>query len=149
MLHGALIRLPDALNVESLNGLVWERRQNDSTLKSIIQFEGVPFQVADRTAHQSLAIHEHVVQQPVMTDNNGRFSINFEDAIAPSWATCFIMPGIAVVSKLSHRPFIIDIINHGSNHNWQRLVVPAKEIAINTARMSADHPDQWIRAFSS
>lgn len=144
MLHGSLIRLPDGLDVTSLNGLVWARRQNDTNLRSILQFEGVPFPVAGRTAHQATVIHEHIVQQPVMTENGGRFTITYADAVVPSWANCFIMPGIAIVSKLSHRPFVVDIVNHGAN---PRLVIPAKEIAINTARMSADHRDQWIRAF--
>lgn len=147
MLHAALIRLPDGLDVADLNGYIWERTQNNTTLRSIIQFEGVPIRAADRTAFQALAIHERIIQQPVMRQEGGRYTIGFADAVAPSWATCYLLPNLAIVSKLSHRPFVVDIVNHGSNGHNARLVVPAKEVAINTARMSADHPDQWIRAF--
>lgn len=148
MLSGAIIKLPDDLDINQLNGLVWEREHNDNTLKSIIQFEGAPLKISNMTVHQALAIHEHVIQQPIMDENNGRYSINYQEVVTPYWANCFFSSGLAIVDRLNHRPFVIDIINHGFNNNGRRLVVPAHEVAIDTARMSNDHRDQWIRAFS-
>lgn len=143
MLSGALLKLPLDLEVRRLDRLMWEREKNGRTLRSVIQFEGAPFIISDLTVHPALAIHERLVMQPVLAENDGRYSIGYQENVAPSWATCHFTSGWGVVDKLVHRSFVEDIINHGL-----RLPVPVHGVAIDTARISVDHRDQWIRAFS-
>jgi hypothetical protein len=142
MLSGSLLKLPADLDIARLNRLVWAREYNGRTLRSVIQFEGPPIRLLDMSVQQALAIHEHRVMQPVLEENNGIYSINYEDAIVPIWARCYFISELGIVDKLYYRSFVADIINHGL-----RLIVPTHDVAIDTARMWRDHRGHWVRAF--
>ncbi|MEM2130462.1 MAG: hypothetical protein QXZ70_07685 [Candidatus Bathyarchaeia archaeon] len=137
------MKLPADLDVTRLDGLVWAREYNRRQLRSVIQFEGVPFRISDMDVYPALAIHERVIMSPVLAENNGRYSVGYTETVVPSWANCYFASGFGVVDKLANRSFVEDTINHGL-----RLVIPVHGVAIDTARLSFDHRDQWIRSFS-
>lgn len=144
MLSGALLRIPDDLDIERLNGVNWEREENDLTLRSVIQFQERPIVVdRDTTAEVALAIHQEIKREPALIEENGRYSILHHDTVATRWAYIHVLHGLVVVDKLENRSFVRQTINNGLN-----LSTRAHDVLLDTARMTIDHADQWVRGFS-
>lgn len=143
MLSGALVKLPEDLEINKLDGVVWRREERGQTLKSIIQFQGQPIKTRDITAQLAIAIHEKIVKRPILEEVDGKFSLSQIDVIEPSWANIYIVPGFVVVDSKDSRPFVRDIINKGL-----RLSPRAHDVFLNVAKMAQDHEGQWIRSFS-
>lgn len=144
MLSGALIKLPEELDINLLNGLKWEREWGDRSLKSVIQFqEGGTITLRDMTINTALAINEDPAKQPIIDDYQGRYSVSFIDTINVIWSNIYIISGLVVVDSISNRSFVRETINKGL-----KLTNTAHDVALNTAQMARDHADQWVRAFS-
>jgi hypothetical protein len=147
MLTGALLKLPDLLDVALLDRLIWARKSSGLDLRSVIQFDNNPIQVDQMTLQEASAIHEHIVPQAVLVEENGRFKITYNDAIAPIMCKCYFAHGLAVVTKLAHRIFVQNTINHGLRDKGVAMIIPVHDIAINTGRLWLDHQNHWIRSF--
>jgi len=144
MLAGALIRTPEDLAIERLNGANWERRDNDLTLRSVIQFQDRRIVVDENTtAEEALAIHQEIGLEHTLVEESGRYSIVHQDVVMTRWAYIHIVRGLVVVDKLSNRGFVQQIINNGLN-----LTDRAHSIFLDTTRMARDHANQWVRGFS-
>lgn len=142
MLSGALIRIPEDLDVERLDGVIWEREDREQTLRSLIQFHERSILVdGNTTAEAALAIHQEIGIEPTLVEEEGRYSIMHHDTVVTTWAYIYVVPSLVVVDKLGNRGFVRQIINNGLN-------LSAHNIYLDTARMARDHANQWVRGFS-
>lgn len=140
MLSGALIKLPDDLEIERLDGINWEREEYGLSLRSLIQFQ----EPGDTTAQAALAIHQYVGREAtLLEEEDGRFSILHHDTVMTIWAYIYVVRGFVVADRLENRVFVQQIINKGLN-----LSDGAHGVYLDTARMARDHADQWVRGFS-
>jgi hypothetical protein len=142
MLSGALIKLPDDLDIKKLDGVKWEREHRGRQLTSVIQFQE-SFSAGEETAAKALVIHQSPGREAIIDDSGGKYSITYIDSVDTTWANIFVVPGFVVVDSLENRAFVREIINRGL-----KLTNPAHEVALDTAKMAQDHVDQWIRGFS-
>lgn len=143
MLSGALIKLPEDLQIESLNGARWEREDNGEELTSVIQFQDQHIVVdSDTTAELALAIHQEIKKEPVLIEEHERYSILYQDAVRIRWAHIYIFDSLTVVDRLANRDFVRKIINKGLDLSSAHLVY------LDTSRMAVDHVDHWVRGFS-
>lgn len=144
MLSGALIRTPENFEIETLNGVSWERENNDLTLRSVIQFQEHRIIVdVDTTAEAALAIHEDIVMEPVLVEEDGTYRIIHRDAVKTKWAHIYVVRGYVVVDRLGNRGFVREIINRGLN-----LTTRAHNVFLDTTRMVRDNANHWVRGFS-
>jgi len=143
MLSGALIKLPDGINIDRFNGLKWEREERGRPLKSIIQFQEMIPRSADPNVRWMLVIHESLGKTPIVNENNGIYSISYVDSTMPTWAYAYVVPDFIIVDRLENRDFVGEIINKGL-----KLTNPVHDVALNTHKMSIDYKGQWIRGFA-
>jgi hypothetical protein len=143
MLSGALIKLPDGINIERFNGLKWERQERDQPLKSVIQFQEIVPRITDRRVKWMLVIHERLEKTPIVDERNGIYSISYVDSTTPAWAYAYVVPDFIIVDRLENRDFVGEIINKGL-----KLTNPVHNVALDTRRMSRDYRGQWIRGFA-
>lgn len=143
MLSGALIRLPEDLAIETLDGAVWEREERGLELKSVIQFQGRPVRVdRDSTAELALAIHQEIVKEPALGEENGRYLVSYQDTTVTKWAYIYLFQNFVVADRLANRGFVREIINKGLNLPHRSHIV-----YLDTARMVTGRADQWVRGF--
>ena len=143
MLSGALVKLPDGINIERFNDLKWERRERDQTLRSIIQFQQMIPRSADPNIKWMLVIHESLSKEPIVSENNGIYSISYVDSTMPTWAYAYVVPDFIIVDRLQNRDFVNEIINKGL-----KLTNPVHNVELNTHKMTIDYKGQWIRGFA-
>ena len=144
MLSGALIRIPDDLEIERLDGVIWQREENDLALKSVIQFREPIVVDRDTTAQAALAVHQEIGMEPALIqEEDGRYRVMHHDTVMTKWAYVYIVHGFVVADRLANRGFVVQIINKGMN-----LSVGAHTVSLDTARMAQDHANQWVRGFS-
>lgn len=144
MLSGALIRIPDDLAIERLDGLTWERGENNRALTSVIQFREPIVVDRDTNAQSALAVHQEIGMEPALIQGeDGRYRVTHHDTVMTKWAYIHIVHGFVVADRLANRSFVIQIINNGLNQP-----VGAHNIHLDTARMTRDHANQWVRGFS-
>lgn len=144
MLSGALIITPENLETERLNGVRWERRENDLSLKSVIQFQDRRISVdRETTAEEALAIHEEIGMEHRLIEEDGRYRVLYYDAVATKWAYIYVLPGLVVVDRLENRDFVLQIINRGLGVAYR-----AHSVILDTARMARNNVNQWVRGFS-
>ena len=145
MLSGALLRIPDDLEIERLNGDTWKREENNETLTSVIQFQERPIFVdSDTTVETALAIHQEITIEPTLVRENGRYEIVYNDTVKTKWAHIYVCPGHVVVDRLGNRGFVGQIFNRGTVN----LSARAYNVYLDTARIARDHANQWVRGFS-
>lgn len=149
MLSGALIKIPEDFDIQRLSGTNWSRASGDLTLQSVIQFNERTITMDTRIRAQiALAIHQYVKIEPsLIQETDGRYTIIDHDVIKTTWSNIYVVQGFVVVDRLENRSFVIQIINKGLA-NGSNLGIAAHDIYLDTARMVANHPDQWIRGFS-
>jgi len=143
MFSGALIRLPEEIDINRLDGLRWERRQGGQDLKSVMQFQGSIIRSGDIEAKEALAIHESPGKQAIIDESEGKYKISYIDVVNTVWANIYVVPGFVVVDSLENRSFVRDIINKGLNPPKR-----AHDVVLNTAKMAEDHAGQWVRSFA-
>ena len=143
MLTGALLKLPQNLDVNDIDGLTWDRTKNDNPLKSIIQFDGNSFNFANIKVHPAIAIHERLTNRPKLVEESGKYEIGYSEEVVPIWAKCHFSKGFGIVDTLINRFFVLDIIRHGITSK-----IPVVEYAIDTARIASDHKNHWLQTFS-
>ena len=142
MQSGALIQLPEDLEIEKINKCRYDRVYSEIPLKGVIQFEGPPSRSRDMVFQQAIAMYEKLVPQPVIEEDQGTYRIVSRDTVVATWAAVYITAGLVVVASLEDRSFVRDIINKGL-----KLQDPSHDVVLNTYKMSIDHPDQWVRGF--
>ena len=143
MLSGTLIKIPDTIPIERLNGLTWEREERNFSLRSVIQFQEAS---SNRNAspNSAMAIHQRVGREVTLGERNGIYFLDSEDVVRTVWANIQIIAGLIIVDRGDNTGFVKEIINRG-------LFLPrntAHNVYIDTSAMARDHPDQWIRGFS-
>ena len=144
MLAGALIKLPENINVADLNGLVWAREENGIQVRSVIQFQEYSQMGENLRAQAALVIHQQIGTEKFLDNSDGRYFVNSRDTIMTSWADIHAVMGLIIVDSVSSRTFVREIINKGLNLASNA----AHEVYLDTEKMARDHPDQWTRAFS-
>jgi hypothetical protein len=149
MLSGALIKIPDDFDIQRLNGTIWSRLSGELTLQSVIQFsEGTIVMDRETRAQAALAIHQDIRIEPTLIqESDGRYSIIHHDVVKTAWSNIYAAQGYIVVDRLENRSFVRQIINRGLS-SGSGLGITAHDVYLDTARIVANHPDQWIRGFS-
>jgi hypothetical protein len=60
MISGSIIALPDSITEEQLGKIVWQREEDELSLKSVFQFRKESFNIdSEHTAHKALVIHQY------------------------------------------------------------------------------------------
>lgn len=146
MLSGALINLPSGFGEkEEIGHAKWEREEEETQLKSVIQLIDQPMLQGTSDIKSALAIHEYLAKEPGLTsDEEGKYSIDYESTKRIVWANIYILKDVVVVDSMANRVFVRNIINSG-------LGLPVNTISdmtLDTAKMAQDHAEQWVRSFS-
>jgi hypothetical protein len=149
MRSGALIKIPDDFDIQRLNALNWSRLVGGQTIQSVIQFTERTLATNIPTGVQAaLAIHQDIIVEPTLIrEQDGRYSIVSNDVVKTSWSNIYATQGVIVVDTLDNRKFVRQIINNGL-YRGARLGIVSHDVHLDTARIIANHPDQWIRGFA-
>ena len=143
MLARSLLKLPNDLDVNKINGLMWERETNTQQLKSVIQFDNHSFSVSDMKVFQATAYHERCIDREKLIQDGRKYKIVLQGEKYVTKANCHFTKGLGLVGTLDHRKFVLEILRQG-----YRSIIPPVEYSIDTAKLANDHSNQWIHNFS-
>jgi hypothetical protein len=142
MLSGALVGIADDFDLPK-KPKPWERVENGTPLKSVLQLKDRINLKDGGTAQEILAIHEHMSNKPQMVEKDGQYSIVYQDKKEVSYAKNYLCDGFLMTDTLMTRTYVRQLIN--------RSVEPHRDIAWNISldvrKARKDHPDNWMTGF--
>jgi hypothetical protein len=151
MRAGALLRLDRDVPIAQLDGLRWIRREGEHNLTSVIQF-GDEVALDENRAQIASVIHQYVGDESTLTHANGVYSVRSTSVVRTYQSDIHVLlEGFqpdhcryVVVDRVENRQPLFDVITKGLRITEDK----AGPVSLNTIQASADHPRQWVHAYS-